>query len=127
VADVLNRIRGPFNVNGPAIAAGIAAVRDTAHVERAREHNAHWLEWLTREIGKLGLTVTPSAANFVLIHFADEKTAERANAFLMKRGLVLRQVGAYKLPQALRMSVGTEEANRLAVQALRDFLEKAPG
>ncbi len=125
VVDAVNRIRGPFNVNGPAIAAGIAAIRDTVHAERAREHNAQWLEWLTQEIGKLGLTVTPSVANFVLIHFADEKTAERANAFLMKRGLVLRQVGAYKLPHALRMSVGTEEANRLTVQALKDFLGKA--
>ena len=124
VVDAVNRIRGPFNVNGPAIAAGIAAIRDTAHVERAREHNTNWLAWLTEEIAKLGLEVTPSATNFVLIHFADEKTAKKADAFLSKRGLVLRQVGAYKLPHALRMSVGTEEANRLVVQALADFLGK---
>src|SRR6476659_6518811 len=63
VVDAVNRIRGPFNVNGPAIAAGIAAIRDTAHVEKSRAHNTRWLAWLTEEIGKLGLTVTPSAAN----------------------------------------------------------------
>jgi len=127
LVDAINRIRGPFNVNAPAIAAGIAAIRDTAHVERAREHNARWLPWLTEEIGKLGLKVTPSVANFVLIHFPDEKgkRAADADAFLTKRGLILRQVGAYKLPHGLRMSVGTEEANRLVVAALAEFLGKS--
>lgn len=127
VVDAINRIRGPFNVNGPAIAAGIAAIRDTAHVEKSRAHNTRWLAWLTEEIGKLGLPVTPSAANFVLIHFpqAQGRTAKDADAFLTKRGLILRQVGVYKLPNALRMSVGTEEANRLVVQALKEFLGKA--
>jgi histidinol-phosphate aminotransferase len=124
VVDAINRVRGPFNVNAPAIAAGIAAIRDTAHVERARAHNARWLAWLTEEIGKLGLKVTPSIANFLLIHFSDRKghTAKDADAFLTKRGLILRQVGAYRLPNALRMSVGTEEANRLVVQALKEFM-----
>jgi histidinol-phosphate aminotransferase len=127
VVDAINRIRGPFNVNGPAIAAGIAAIRDTAHVEKSRAHNTRWLAWLTEEIGKLGLPVTSSAANFVLIHFPETKgrTAKEADAFLTKRGLILRQVGVYKLPNALRMSVGTEEANRLVVQALKEFLGKA--
>jgi len=127
VVDAINRIRGPFNVNGPAIAAGVAAIRDTAHVEKSRAHNTRWLAWLTEEIGKLGLPVTPSAANFVLIHFPETKdrTAKEADAFLTKRGLILRQVGVYKLPNALRMSVGTEEANRLVVQALQEFLGKA--
>jgi histidinol-phosphate aminotransferase len=127
VVDAVNRVRGPFNVNGPAIAAGVAAMRDSAHVERAREHNTRWLAWLTEEIGKLGLKVTPSVANFVLIHFPESKgrTAKDADAFLTKRGLILRQVSAYKLPHALRMTVGTEEANRLVVRALSEFLGKA--
>lgn len=127
VIDAVNRIRGPFNVNAPAIAAGIAAIRDAPHIERSREHNTRWLAWLTEEIGKLGLPVTPSVANFVLIHFPESKgrTAKEADAFLTKRGLILRQVGAYKLPNALRMSVGTEEANRLVVKALAEFLGKA--
>ena len=124
VVDALNRIRGPFNVNTPAIVAGIEAIRDTAHVERARQHNAQWLPWLTDELTKLGLKVTPSVANFVLIHFpaTPGKTAKDADAFLTKRGLVLRQVGAYHLPDALRMTVGSEEANRLVVAALAEFL-----
>src|SRR5436853_4383292 len=91
VVDAINRIRGPFNVNGPAIAAGIAAIEDAAHQERSREHNTEWLAWLTEEIAKLGLHVTPSAANFVLIHFPHDKgrTAAEADAFLTKRGLIL--------------------------------------
>jgi histidinol-phosphate aminotransferase len=127
VVDAVHRIRGPFNVNAAAIAAGIAAIGDAAHVERARAHNERWLAWLTEEIGRLGLDVTPSVANFILIHFPGSKgrTAAEADAFLSARGLVLRQVGVYGLPDALRMSVGCEEANRLVVQALAEFLERA--
>jgi histidinol-phosphate aminotransferase len=124
VVDVINRIRGPFNVNSAASAAGIAAIQDQAHVETARAYNECWLGWLTEEIGKLGLEVTPSVANFVLIHFPKTKghTAEEADAFLMKRGLIVRRVVSYHLPDALRMTVGTEEANRLVVGALAEFM-----
>jgi histidinol-phosphate aminotransferase len=127
VIDAINRIRGPFNVNAPAIAAGVAAIEDMAHQERAREHNTRWLAWLTQEIGQLGLKVTPSVTNFLLIHFPATKgrTAKEADAFLTARGLILRQVGAYKLPNALRMSVGSEEANSLVVAALQEFLRNA--
>jgi histidinol-phosphate aminotransferase len=126
VVDAVNRIRGPFNVNSAAIAAGIAAIEDVEHQEKSREHNTRWLGWLYQEIGKLGLKVTPSVANFLLIHFPETKgrTAKDADAFLTARGLILRQVGAYKLPNALRMTVGSEEANRLVVAALKEFLNK---
>jgi histidinol-phosphate aminotransferase len=130
VVDALNRIRGPFNVNAPAIAAGIAAIQDTSHMERSREHNDKWLAWLLAEIPKLGLKVTPSVTNFVLIHFPEAKgrSAEEADAFLTSRGLITRRVKAYGLPNALRMSVGTEEANRLVLQALSELMGRAgPG
>jgi histidinol-phosphate aminotransferase len=127
IVDATHRIRGPFNASGPAIVAGIAAIEDIAHQERSREHNTRWLNWLTEEIGKLGLTVTPSVANFVLIHFPETKgrTAKDADTFLTARGLILRQTTAYKLPNALRLSVGTEEANRLVAAALKDFLAQS--
>ena len=127
VVAALNRIRGPFNVSQPAIAAGIAAVGDAEHVEISRAHNDKWLAWLTAEIGKLGLEVTPSAANFVLIHFptAPGRSAKDADAFLTKRGLILRATTAYKLPDALRLSVGSEEANRVVVAALGEFVGRA--
>jgi histidinol-phosphate aminotransferase len=127
IVDALNRIRGPFNVGAPAIAAGAAALADAAHLDRSREHNDRWLAWLTEEISRLGLTVTPSVGNFILIHFPDQpgKTAKEADALLTSRGCILRQVGAYKLPNALRMSVGTEEANRLVVKTLGEFMGRA--
>jgi len=127
VVAAINRIRGPFNVNAPAIAAGIAAIEDHGHQERSREHNTRWLGWLALEIEKLGLRATPSVTNFLLIHFPQAKgrAAAEADAFLAARGLILRQLGAYKLPNALRMSVGTEEANRLVVATLKEFLAKA--
>ncbi len=127
VVDAINRTRCPFNVNAPAMAAGIAALSDTAHVEHSAAHNTRWLAWLTEEIRALGLEVTPSVGNFVLIHFPQKpgKTAKETDAFLVKRGLVLRRLEPYKLPDALRMTVGTEEANRLVVGALKEFLNGA--
>jgi histidinol-phosphate aminotransferase len=127
VVDAVNRIRGPFNVNAAAMAAGIAAIRDTAHVETSRAHNDKWLAWVSAEIRKLGLVVTPSVANFVLIHFPETKgqTAADADAFLTQRGLILRRVAAYHLPNALRMTIGSEEANRLVVAALAELIGRA--
>jgi histidinol-phosphate aminotransferase len=124
IADAVNRIRGPFNVSGPAIAAGIAAIEDGAHMDAALAHNDRWNAWLSEELRGLGLTVTPSVGNFLLIHFPDAKgkSAKDADAFLTSRGLVLRAVGAYGLPNALRLTIGPEEANRLVVSTLKEFL-----
>ena len=124
VIDALNRIRGPFNVSGAAIRAGVAAIEDQAFVTRAAEHNARWLPWLAAEIGALGLEVTSSVGNFLLIHFPAEsgRTAADADAHLLARGLILRRLEPYGLPQALRLTVGSEEANRAVVAALGDFL-----
>jgi histidinol-phosphate aminotransferase len=125
IADVLNRIRGPFNVNATAIEAGIAAMRDRAHVEHTISHNETWLNWLTEELTKLGLRVTPSVGNFILIHFPDEArhSAAAADGYLTARGYILRRVAGYGFPNALRMTVGTEEANRGVVAALTEFLK----
>src|SRR5581483_5936321 len=125
VADVLNRTRGPFNVNAPAIAAGVAALEDRAHVEFAAAHNEKWLPWVSAEIGKLGLEVTPSVGNFVLIHFASPKAAIAADEFLKARGIILRRGAAYGLPNCLRMTIGTEDDNRQVVAALASFLGRS--
>jgi histidinol-phosphate aminotransferase len=129
VCDALNRIRPPFNTNGPAIAAGVAAIEDAAHIERSIAHNDAWRGWLTGEIATLGIRTTPSAGNFLLLHFANPAEAAAADAFLTGRGLILRAVGAYGLPNCLRLTVGAEDANRLVVAALRDFIasRKADG
>jgi histidinol-phosphate aminotransferase len=124
IADVLNRIRGPFNVSAPAIAAGVAAIEDRAHQEAAIAHNDRWLPWMVAELERLGLTVTPSVANFVLAHFPvgdAAKSADAADRHLKSRGILVRKVGAYQLPNALRISIGTEEENRRVGAALAEF------
>ena len=128
VADVLNRIRGPFNVSVPAMAAGAASIADKAHEEASAVHNERWLSWLTAELEKLGLEVTPSVANFILVHFAEDggKTADAADKFLKQRAIIVRKVGAYGLPDCLRVTIGTEADNRAVAAALADFVEGRP-
>lgn len=129
IADALNRVRAPFNVNTPASAAAIAALGDETHLAASIAHNTEWLEWLTTNIRALGLTVTPSAANFLLVHFPRQegRDAHAADAFLAARGLIVRAVAAYGLPDSLRISVGTAEANRLLVAALQEFQGRGNG
>jgi len=124
VCDVLNRIRGPFNTSTLQQQVGAAAVRDRDHFWLAVKHNSQWLPWITAEIRKTGLRVDDSAANFVLIHFPPdgEKTAAKADAFLSQNGIILRGVASYGLPNCLRMTVGTEEQNKLAVSLIQQFM-----
>ena len=126
VADSLNRVRGPFNVNAPAIAAGVAAINDSAQVEASVVHNDTWLPWLAGEFAAIGIETVPSVGNFLLLRFPDAegKRAADANAFLQERGVFIRAVGGYGLPDCLRMTVGTEEANRLTVAALTEFMNR---
>ncbi len=125
VVDVLERVRDPFNVSAMAIEAGVAAMLDRAHVERSAGHNEEWRNWTSEELRKLGLRVTPSVGNFILIHFPDDVrySAAAADEYLAARGYLLRRVAAYGFPNALRMTIGTEEANRGVVAALSEFLK----
>ncbi|MGE3713178.1 MAG: histidinol-phosphate transaminase [Alphaproteobacteria bacterium] len=122
VVDVLHRVRGPFNVSTPAIEAGIAAVRDVKFVEKTRSFNNQWLAWMSKEIAQLGLIAHPSIANFVLVEFSGSEQAKAANDFLMERGLIVREVGAYNLPCHLRISIGLEGENKAVIAALKEFL-----
>jgi histidinol-phosphate aminotransferase len=124
VIDALNRVRGPFNIGGPPLAAATAAVLDQGFAERSADHNGVWLGWLSNELSGLGLNVTPSVGNFILVEFptTSGKTATDADTFLRARGLIVRAVGAYGLGAYLRISIGLEEPNRLVVDALREFL-----
>jgi histidinol-phosphate aminotransferase len=123
IVDVLNRVRGPFNVNALAQAAGIAAVRDQAHVEKARAHNEKWLPILTQRFRGMGLSVTPSVGNFLLLDFAGTgKSASDAEAFLASKGLLLRGVAGYGLETCIRMSIGLDDENHAVIDALQSFL-----
>ena len=127
VADAVDRIRSPFNVSSLAQAAGIAALGDDKHLARAIAHNTEWRAWLTDEIGKIGnraIEVVPSAGNFLLLRFPNTQglTAAEADVHLTTKGLLLRRLDAYGLPDCLRLSVGLGEDNRAVVEALKEFV-----
>ncbi|WP_316863071.1 histidinol-phosphate transaminase [uncultured Cohaesibacter sp.] len=125
ILEALYRLKEPFNVTGATQAAGVAAIRDQDFVRAAVAHNTEWLPKVSEALEALGLRVTPSVGNFILIHFLDEpgKSAAEADAYLLKRGCVLRQVGAYGLPNALRMTIGSAEACETVVGHLAKFLK----
>ena len=126
VADAVDRIRLPFNTSIAGQMAAVAALEDKEFQQRSLAHVERWRPWLTQQIGGLGLEVTPSAANFVLIGFPDTpgKTAAEAEAFLARHGYILRGVGNYGLPDHLRLTIGLEEHNRAVVEVLSDFLNR---
>ena len=123
VIDTLNRVRGPFNVTAAAQAAGVAAIGDSAHIEKSREHNDRWLVWFSETVRAMGLTVEPSVGNFVIVRFADADQAKRANAYLDQHGVLARDISGYHLPEYLRFTIGLEEECNRAADCLKSFLE----
>jgi len=124
IIDVLNRVRGPFNVNHPAIEAGIAAIKDEEFQQRSADHNRRGLAFMLQQLGGAGLDVTPSVGNFVLVHFPETKgkTAVDADAFLTAAGLIVRPVAPYGLPNSLRITIGLDADNRKIADALAKFM-----
>jgi len=124
VIDALNRVRGPFNVGGPAQAAAIAAIADEDHVAAAVAHNETWRATVAQRLAATGIEVIPSVANFLLLRFsgADGRTAQAADAFLRAEGLILRPTASYKLPDCLRLTIGLAEHNRQVMDALTRFM-----
>lgn len=122
--DILERVRGPFNVNALAIAAGAAAIRDREHIDKAVLHNEKAIIHVTAELEKLGLRITPSVGNFILIHFPETegKSAAQADAYLTSKGIILRAVTGYGFPNALRMTLGTDDTNAFVISTLKAFL-----
>lgn len=124
VVDVLNRVRGPFNVGAASLAAGAAAMRDTAFTEKSRLHNDQWLTWTRDQLLELGLDVTNSVGNFLLVCFGgdSERGADAADAFLKDNGIIVRRMVSYGLPDCLRITIGLEDEMRAVVDALGRFM-----
>ncbi|WP_394762422.1 histidinol-phosphate transaminase [Phenylobacterium sp.] len=125
IAQAVDRIRLPFNTSIPAQRAAVAALADTAFQQASLDLVGTWRPWLTQQLGGLGLDVIgPSAANFVLVGFPKRpgKTAAEADAFLTRRGLLVRGVGNYGLPDHIRITIGLEAHNRALIDALADFM-----
>ena len=124
VADVLHRVRGPFNVGAAAQAAGLAAIADHAHTAGAKEHNDHWRPWLMHQLAAIGLSTTPSVGNFVLARFPyGAPQAKAADAFLKTKGLIVRQMAGYGLPDCLRITVGLDDENEALTATLGEFMK----
>ncbi len=123
VIDVLNRLRGPFNVTAAGLAAAEAAVRDVDYMQHCRQQNAVWRDWLQVELSAIGIASDPSFANFILARFASEDQADAADAALRQAGVIVRKVKGYGLPQCLRITIGDAEACQLLVAVLRKFME----
>ncbi len=127
VADILNRLRMPFSVTAPTLAAGIAAVDDVEFTIAARDHNTLWRGWLRDRLAEAGLDVAPSAGNFLLVCFPDNpsRDAAAADGFLNSRGIIVRRLGKYGLGGCLRITIGTEAEMHAVADALDDFIKGA--
>lgn len=125
IIDVLNRVRGPFNVSATALAGAEAAVRDRAYIEHCRVENAKWRTWLAEALAELGVPSDTSCTNFILARLASREEAEACDLFLQSQGLIVRRVAGYNLPNALRITVGDEDACRRVATAMRRFKEQA--
>jgi histidinol-phosphate aminotransferase len=126
VVDALNRVRGVFNVNIAAQAAAVAALAEPGWVEASVAHNTKWRTWLMAALEAVGIKTWPSVGNFFLADFASPERAAQANEYLKSRGIILRAMGGYGLPNTLRITIGTEEECRMVAAALADFMAGVP-
>jgi histidinol-phosphate aminotransferase len=116
IADVLNRVRQPFNVNNVAIAAAVAGLADQEYVEESRSRNLQALAQLKKGLADLGLSYLPTYGNFVTVHFMD---ADAVNQALLRRGIIVRPLAEYGMPEYLRISCGRPDENERLLQSLR--------
>ncbi|NIZ11065.1 histidinol-phosphate transaminase [Pseudooceanicola sp. HF7] len=126
IIDVLNRIRGPFNLSSGQLAAAEAAIKDHAHLEHSRSENTRLRAWLAEALAEHGVASDTSCANFILARFASQQEAEAADDFLKARGLIVRRVAGYNLPNCLRITVGDESSCRRVAYAIGQFKAGVP-
>ncbi|WP_371226044.1 histidinol-phosphate transaminase [Roseovarius sp. 2305UL8-3] len=125
VIDVLNRVRGPFNVSQPALSAAEAAVRDAVWTTKCREDNTRLRAWLAEALAEHGVPSDTSTANFILARFASQDEAEACDEYLQSEGIIVRRVAGYNLPHCLRITVGDEAGCRRVAHAVGKFMERA--
>ena len=122
VIDVLGRVRGPFNVNAAAMAAGVAAMAEQGWVEQSVAHNTEWRGKMAAALTTAGIKVWPSEGNFLLVDFGTPAAAKAADDALKLRGLIVRAMGGYGLASCLRITIGTAEECTMVIEALTAFM-----
>ena len=120
VADLMNRVRQPFNVNSIALAAAAAALQDTDFVRRTRELNDAGMKQMVAGVTTLGLSYIPSYGNFVSVHIPDAMAVYRR---LLEHGVIVRPVANYEMPDYLRISIGTASENARFLEVLAKVLK----
>lgn len=122
IANILNKVRGPFNVGGPAQVAAVAALADEEFLKKSKAHNKKWLGIFFKELAKQQkIKAHPSIANFILLDFGSVEECQKANHQLLDNGIILREMGAYHLPTCLRATIGTEEENLQLLEILKNL------
>lgn len=124
IADIYQRIRGPFNVNSLAVAAGIASVSDRAFLRKLRDHNTEWRTHMISSLNAMGLPTPVSCANFIIPDFGSTERAAAADAYLKGRAILVRPIGGYGLPTRLRITVGSAEDNQRLLDAMIAFTDR---
>lgn len=125
VIDVLNRLRGPFNLSAPALAAAEAAIQDQDYVSRCLDENAKWRDWLREALEQVGVPSDRSHANFMLARFASAEEANACNEWLQKDGIIVRKTAGYDLPHCLRITIADEAGSRRVAHSIRKFKEQS--
>jgi len=120
IADILNRVRQPFNVDTIALAAATAVLEDEAYVQRSREVNVSGMAQLEAGFGELGLSFIPSAGNFIAVDVGDD--AMGVYQSLLEQGVIVRPIAGYGMPRHLRVSIGLERENAKLLKALSNAL-----
>lgn len=116
IADILNRIRQPFNVNSLALVAATVALSDDAYIEKTKHHNDAGMKQLTAGFDTLGLSTIPSKGNFITVDV--KRSGEEVFADLLRLGVIVRPVSNYGLPKHIRVSIGLESENQRLLDAL---------
>ncbi|MEC8630061.1 MAG: histidinol-phosphate transaminase [Pseudomonadota bacterium] len=123
IIDVLNRVRGPFNLSDAQLDTAEAALRDREYLEKCLSENARLRVWLSEALAEVGVPSDVSYTNFILARFQSPDEADACDAYLKQNGLIVRRVAGYKLPDCLRITVGDEASCRRIVHAIRGFKE----
>jgi histidinol-phosphate aminotransferase len=124
IADVLNRVRGPFNISSVGQAAAIASLADLDFQTLSLNHTTTWRAKTEAALHDMGLKTTTSVANFVLVEFKDSEHAEACDGFLRDHGIIVRRMASYGLPSSLRITIGNGDEMETCLSTIRLFLEQ---
>jgi histidinol-phosphate aminotransferase len=122
IAEILNKIRGPFNVSGPAQICAKQALLDEEFLILSKKHNQKWLKILFDEIANNpSMKAYPSIANFILIDFFSAEKCSNSNRIFLENNMILREMNSYGLPSCLRLTIGNDQENYELIRVLKKF------